>query len=446
MQSALMHVEDESAMRAGRIRALWRMASEPSGAGDERFGGTLEIAVRALRPNRPMFGSLSHLVGNTIVFDATSWSLENPAPAALAGAVYPGARMAIERTLHGRLLDAGHTLAIDDVAAEDAHHRPYPDVRMGCFIGTPVTIGGRTHFVAFYSPESMRDQPFAEDDIAFVDVVAAFFAGRFTQQVQFEQIQFQIEHDALTGLENRIQFRKAVREEIRAGRPFTAAFIDLDGFRFVNERDGHEMGDEVLVEVATELAVVVPGNRVARMSGDEFGVLIPGAGSVEEASRALKPYVDLFLKPFQTGDRLGPRLLDVGATIGAARFPDDGSSAEDLMRRADVALAVAKTRGGSAMLIFDAAMEAIVEDARVRFDEISDAIAQDQLALVYQPTFDLADRHITGAEALVRSLGPSDAGQAIAGRIHRTRRAERLDRWSLALGHATPASRPARGR
>jgi EAL domain-containing protein (putative c-di-GMP-specific phosphodiesterase class I) len=72
------------------------------------------------------------------------------------------------------------------------------------------------------------------------------------------------------------------------------------------------------------------------------------------------------------------------------------------MRRADVALSVAKSRGGSAMLIFDEPMEAILEDARVSFVEISDAIAQDQLALVYQPTFDLAERRVTGAEALVR--------------------------------------------
>lgn len=95
-------------------------------------------------------------------------------------------------------------------------------------------------------------------------------------------------------------------------------------------------------------------------------------------------------------------MLGIGASIGAARFPDDGATAEELMRRAGVALDVAKARGGSTTLLFDQQMSATLEESHLRVVELSDAIANDQLALVYQPTFDLATRTIVGAEALVR--------------------------------------------
>jgi EAL domain-containing protein (putative c-di-GMP-specific phosphodiesterase class I) len=95
-------------------------------------------------------------------------------------------------------------------------------------------------------------------------------------------------------------------------------------------------------------------------------------------------------------------MLGIGASIGAARFPEHGKSVEDLMRRADVALTVAKSRGGSTTLQFERPMEAILEETHLRVVELQTAIAEDRLALVYQPTFDLQTRKIIGAEALVR--------------------------------------------
>jgi EAL domain-containing protein (putative c-di-GMP-specific phosphodiesterase class I) len=117
---------------------------------------------------------------------------------------------------------------------------------------------------------------------------------------------------------------------------------------------------------------------------------------------SIAPYAALFLKPFHTGDRLGTQVLGIGASIGAARFPEHGATAEQLMRRADVALDVAKARGGSNALVFDRGMEAILVQTHLRAAELSNAIANGQLALVYQPTFDLKTRRIVGAEALVR--------------------------------------------
>lgn len=400
LEWVLSRVEVESARRAGRIRAVWKIASHLAPADPDRFTTILGIATHALRPGMAMMGMLSHVDDEAIVVDAVAWTdpnSESPAAAQL----YPGAIIPYERSLQSLLSTDGTTLAWDDLSFLQGRGMLFEELGWQSFIGTPVTIARQTYFVTFVSQESTANRPFAEDDIAYVDVVASFFASRFTQQQQFERIQFQVEHDALTGLENRVQFRKAVREEIGKKTPFAIAFVDLDGFRHINEREGHQIGDEVLVEVASELVSVADGTLVARMSADEFGLLLR-ASEPREIDALLERYAGLFRSPFHTGDRNGIQVLSIGASIGAARFPDHGGSVEDLMRRAGVALDVAKARGGAMALQFDRPMEAIIEETHLRVAELSTAIALGQLALVYQPTFDLATRAIVGAEALVR--------------------------------------------
>jgi len=385
----LREVENESFKRAGRIRAVWEIARFTALPDGDTYDTLLGIATAAMRPGMPMFGTLSHLVDDDIVIDASEMLS--------AGASFPRASM-----LENRLVTAGRTMAWDDLNRSYGIERLVNADELRSFIGTAVTIGGQTYFLAFASPEPMLIEPFVDDDLAYVDVVASFFASSFTQHHQFERIQFQIEHDALTGLKNRVQFRKAVRDEIRAGRAFTLAFLDLDGFRHLNARYGHQIGDEVLVEVAVALGSVCTGDLIARMSADEYGLLLRNARPPEQTPGELERYADLFTTPFQTGDREGTQLLSIGASIGAARYPLDGSTAEDIMLKADIALKVAKNRGGSCTMIFDAPMGAVLEESDLRVAELSNAISQDQLALVYQPTFDLATREITGAEALVR--------------------------------------------
>jgi diguanylate cyclase (GGDEF)-like protein len=402
VESRLATIEGESARTAGRIRALWKIASDQSTYEDERFAHILQTATASLRPGLPLLGVLSHREDDTLVIDATASTLTGPAAAALAATIVPGAAFAFADTLLGHVPELDTTRVWNDVASEP--WRSTLAGRLGCrsFIGTPVTIARRTYFLSFASPYVVENEPFAEDDIAFVDVVASFIASHVTQQMHFERIQYQIEHDALTGLENRTQFRRRVRDEIASGRGFVVAFANLDGFRHVNEREGHQMGDEVLVEVAAGLTSIDAGNAIARTSGDEFGILIRGIASEDAATEALERYSVLFREPFHTGDREGTHLLSVGASIGAARYPDDGRTAEELMLRSDAALAVAKQRGGSTTLLFDEQMEAMLAAAKLRVAELSDAIAGGQLALLYQPTFDLATRRIVGAEALVR--------------------------------------------
>jgi len=434
VESRLATIEGESAVTAGRIRALWQIASDRSTYEDERFVRILETATAAIRPSLPLIGVLSHLHDDTLVVDATASTITGPAAATLAATIFPGATLPFKRMLLSYVAAAGETRVWNDVAAEEWRDSIAAEVGCRSLVATVVAIGRRTYFLTFASPQAVEDKPFAEDEIAFVDVVASFIASHFTQQMHYERIQFQIEHDALTGLENRVQFRRRVREEIATGRGFAVAFANLDGFRHVNESQGHQMGDEILVEVAAGLRSVDEANVVARTSGDEFGLVIRNVESAEAAAAALERYAARFREPFHTGDRAGTHTIRVGASIGAARYPTDGRTAEELMLRGDAALVAAKARGGSTAMLFDQPMEAALQAAQLRVAELADAIATGQLTLLYQPTFDLATRAVVGAEALVRWDHP-ERGRILPAHFvpfaERTGLIEPLSRWVL---------------
>jgi diguanylate cyclase (GGDEF)-like protein len=402
VESTLLHVESEAAARAGRLRALREMAPRTRGAEELSASAILRIAADALRPEKAMQAYFSHLEGDGIVVDAISWRASDPRFAELSAAVYPGAMLSYGNTIMSNLTDAEPTRAWDDLSVVGRRGMLWERLGWQSFVGARATIGEKQYFVIFFSQELMTDDPFAQDDLAYVDVVTAFFASALSQKMLYERTQFQVEHDALTGLDNRLRFRTIVREEIRSGRPFAIAFADIDGFRFVNERGGNAIGDELLVEIAAGLSAVNAGNVVARMSGDEFGILVRGPRTRDETSAALKKYEAIFGAPFMGGALDETHAIRVTTSIGTARFPDDGDSVEQLMRRAGVALDIAKSRGGSASLIFDAPMEAILDDSRRRALEIAEAIVLDQFDLVYQPTFALATREVAGAEALIR--------------------------------------------
>jgi diguanylate cyclase (GGDEF)-like protein len=434
VESTVAHLEIEAEAHAGRLRALREMAPQTRGTEELSAAAVLGIAAQALRPTKGMQAYLSHLDGDTIVVDATSWAANAPAFAELSAVVFPGATIPFNTTIMSRLTDTEPTRGWNDLSVVGRVGMLWERLGWQSFVGARSTIGEKQYFVIFFSQELMTDEPFAQDDLAYVDVVTAFFANALSQKMLFERTQFQVEHDALTGLDNRLHFRKIIREEIRSGRPFAIAFADIDGFRFINERGGNAIGDELLVEIAGGLSAVDDGNVVARMSGDEFGILVRGPRTRDETSVALGRYETIFSAPFMGGALDETHAIRVSTSIGVARFPDDGDSVEQLMRRAGVALDIAKSRGGSATLIFDEPMEAILDDSRMRVLEIAEGILLDQFALVYQPTFALATREITGAEALIRwdhpqrgRIGPAE----FIGFAERNGLISDLSRWVL---------------
>jgi diguanylate cyclase (GGDEF)-like protein len=363
-ESTLATLAAESAKRAGRIHAIWNIVSLRESSERNRMNAILQIATDALRPGKPVVGFLAHGIGADAAIDLTAWSqVADEHRTAIARTIAPGVTVPLEpmrmyRSHGDEPPPAGHD---PDAERTDVYAR----AGLRSFIGSPIEIAGRASFLVFASSDPLVDEPFAEDDLAYVETIAAFFAARFEQQQQFERIKFQIEHDALTGLKNRVQFRTAVRSAIAAGSPFAIAFIDLNRFRKVNERYGSQAGDYALLEIASRLRGVGDGDLIARVGSDEFGIMIAGALAPAALAAHLQRYAVIFRDPFPVvaGPAIQPEILT--ASIGAARFPNDGDTAESIIQRGWLALETAKAQGTSGAAVFEKEMDALL-DVRVR--------------------------------------------------------------------------------
>jgi diguanylate cyclase (GGDEF)-like protein len=207
--------------------------------------------------------------------------------------------------------------------------------------------------------------------------------------------------DDLTGLDNRRSFTAEVDGAIADERPFALLMIDLDQFKELNDTLGHHLGDELLRCVGPRLGSVVrEGDVVARLGGDEFGVLIRGAGT-EDASVAATRLRAALARPFA----LAGISLHVGASVGIAVFPEHAEDAGTLLRHADVAMYEAK-RGRTGHEIYKSKDDHHSRDRLALAGEVRRALAQDELALHYQPVADLATGELVGVEALVRWRHP----------------------------------------
>jgi diguanylate cyclase (GGDEF)-like protein len=216
-------------------------------------------------------------------------------------------------------------------------------------------------------------------------------------------------HDALTGLPNRVlALDRAEQLLARARRtqlPIAALYIDIDGFKHVNDTFGHAAGDQFLKLVADRLASVVrESDTAARLAGDEFLVLLDGSTLDAGPERVAERLLEVLREPYDLQAQIGRQLL-VGASIGLAY--GQGASAEQLLADADVALYSAKTAGKNRFVVFESAMQTAVQD-RIAFElDLAEALDADQLFLVYQPMFDLGTERPTGIEALLRWRHPT---------------------------------------
>jgi diguanylate cyclase (GGDEF)-like protein len=393
---ALNRSQHESIRHANRIRALWEIANGPEG-GSDYVQAILDHGARTLRPGGRIGAYLSHLEDNVLVVDAISSTFGGHG-------IAPRATFLFEDSLESVLGAEGRSIAWNDFRGtfgDDAD----PGGWRSC-IGAPISIGRKLYFIAFGSSEPTNDLPFVEDDIAYVDVLGAFLTHHFHDEQQRERIAYQIEHDALTGLKNGTQFRVALRKAIRDEDPFGLAIVDLDAFRSVNETVGHLIGDELLVEIASSLAGVDTRDVVARLPGDEFGIILNGLTSKSEARMRLGRYANVFEEAFHTGDRDGTRMLSVTASFGATYYQEDGRTAEALLRLTNVALNAAKSRGGACIVFYDESLSTSLAERTIKIAELSNAIDTGELTLAYQPTFSIDTCKVTGAEALVRWSHP----------------------------------------
>jgi diguanylate cyclase (GGDEF)-like protein len=213
--------------------------------------------------------------------------------------------------------------------------------------------------------------------------------------------------DPVTGLLNRRALVAALTARARDGGRFALLVLDLDRFKRVNDSLGHPAGNELLREVAHRLTGAVrTGDTVARMSGDEFTVLVTGLRSTGEAAFVAEKIMAVFRAPFA----IAGQELYVTPSLGIAVAPDDGTRPSVLLKNADTAMYRAKERGRNCFEIYSVDMNSAAEARLALEGDLHHALATGQLRVVYQPQFDLVTGRLTGVEALARwdhpTLGP----------------------------------------
>ena len=234
------------------------------------------------------------------------------------------------------------------------------------------------------------------------------FRGVGSDITDVRQTQARLQHlanvDVLSGLPNRGRVRQLLGENlavaIKSQIPCAILFLDLDGFKPVNDTYGHAKGDGVLKTVAQRLLkeVGVMGH-VGRMGGDEFAVVITDAQSRVAVENLAARILESIAQPCHFDDKLEVR---VGVSIGCAFGPIDGSTVDDLILKADLALYEAKGQGRGRCCYFSAALQNEAED-RVRLEqELRTALDQNQFRLMYQPLIDAQSQKLVGFEALLR--------------------------------------------
>lgn len=214
-------------------------------------------------------------------------------------------------------------------------------------------------------------------------------------------------YDALTGLPNRVLLARKLQECMdqarQSGTQLGVAYLDLDGFKPVNDRLGHGAGDRLLVVVAGRLTRALrPRDTVARLGGDEFVILMPALASPEEFERLLHHVMESVSAPYT----LDSERVVVTASIGYTMFPQDAADADALLRHADQAMYAAKQAGRNRFHQFDAAQERALQLQREQGMHLRQALAAHQFTLYLQPKVDMKSGEVVGAEALTRWLHP----------------------------------------
>ena len=216
-------------------------------------------------------------------------------------------------------------------------------------------------------------------------------------------------HDGLTDLPNRAAFLQALNQMIEAcegtGEEFAVLSIDLDGLKEVNDVFGHALGDKLLIEVAQRLQDVARGGLVARLSGDEFGLIIDG--KQPEAGLALAQHVgEAVTQEFQ----IDGRAVRAGVTTGMSIFPHNGADGASLLANAGAALFRAKQKSRGTISLYQPEMDQQIRDRRVLHQDLSNAIKNGELSLAFQPQgiarHSVAESDIIGFEALARWQHP----------------------------------------
>jgi diguanylate cyclase (GGDEF)-like protein len=239
--------------------------------------------------------------------------------------------------------------------------------------------------------------------------------------------------DPLTGLANRLRLVETLKAQIPAlepGQKLALFFLDLDGFKDINDTLGHPVGDELLAVIGERLEGILGSKGMTvRFGGGEFALLAQIAGK-EEIGKIAERIIDTVRQPVTAGEHV----LHVGVTLGVSLAPEHGSEPEELLRRADIALYKAKGEGRGSYRIFDPADESVLQSRRAIERDVERAMWHDEFFTLYQPLYSADGERLEGVETLVRWQHPERGIVPPADFIHVAEKSGlivKLDEWVL---------------
>lgn len=206
-------------------------------------------------------------------------------------------------------------------------------------------------------------------------------------------------YDHLTGLPNQLTLREKVGSMLDTAERFAFLFMDLDNFKYINDTMGHTFGDQMLKNIVEVIGGALAANcSLYRLGGDKFIVLVEEYEDIYEIERVAVNLLKTLKNPIETGGRVFYNT----ASIGVCMFPDHGSTFDDLLKNADIALIKAKDNGRNRIVIFSEPMRDAVQEWADIEKYLRSALGKSEFELYYQPQFDVRTGKITGFEALIR--------------------------------------------
>jgi len=237
------------------------------------------------------------------------------------------------------------------------------------------------------------------------------YVGVFTDitssKRQQEQLSRIAHYDLLTNLPNRVlladRLSQAMLQCGRRNKSLAVTFLDLDGFKHVNDAHGHDIGDKLLIALSVRMKKALrEGDSLARIGGDEFVAVLADLNTVEDC----EPVLDRLLLAASEPITIDDIVLNVSASIGVTLYPQDSVDADLLMRHADQAMYIAKESGKNCYHLFDTAQDDAVKIQRESLEAIRNALDNHQFVLYYQPKVNMRTGTVTGVEALIRWQHP----------------------------------------